>query len=166
MKINLICCCDKNGVFAVDGKSITPPPGDLARFKALTMGHAVIMGGHTWDSLPVKPLPGRANIILSNTATYSTIPNVDVDVAGSIGDAVHHFAEHKRYKRCAFIIGGQRLYEEALPLANAVYLTIVDEVYEGADIRRFPIEKLNYDEWVNSTEYENGFKYVEWHRLK
>ncbi len=70
MNVHLIYARAANGVIGKDGAMPWHLPEDLAHFKRLTQGHPVIMGRKTWDSLPLKPLPGRLNIVLSRDGTF------------------------------------------------------------------------------------------------
>ena len=85
---------------------------DLQRFKTLTIGHPIIMGRKTWESLPFKPLPGRRNIVL----TSQDLP--DVEHYSSLQEAIEACQDQD-----IFIIGGGQVYKEALPLADRLYLT-------------------------------------------
>jgi dihydrofolate reductase len=92
-------------------------PEDLARFKQLTMGHTVVMGRRTWDSLPVRvrPLPGRRNVVLSRQADY---PADGAEVLDSLDQAL---SEPETW-----VIGGEQIYLLALPLASRCEVTEVD----------------------------------------
>ena len=127
-------------------------PDDLKRFKALTMGHPIIMGRKTFDSIG-KALPGRTNII----ATRNCELNVDgCLMADSLEDALGK-AEREEGGEEIFIIGGGELYSQALPIANRLYLTVVDDNKE-ADVF-FP----DYSDFKNiiSEEFREfgGIKY-------
>jgi dihydrofolate reductase len=98
-------------------------PGDLKHFKAVTMGHPIIMGRKTHESIG-RPLPGRRNIVVTRRADYR---------AGGC-EVVHSFDEALRATRAeeeVFVIGGAELYVEALPRAERVYLTRVEGSFEG-----------------------------------
>lgn len=110
--------------------------GDLKRFKSITTGHTVIMGKKTYESLPIKPLPNRRNIVLSDICN-DCIPNVEV--ANSIDEVIALCATDEE----CFIIGGGLVYQQFLPLANKLYLTRVHCSYE-ADVF-FP--EINFSEW-------------------
>jgi dihydrofolate reductase len=92
-------------------------PEDQARFKELTMGHTVVMGRLTWDSLPakVRPLPGRRNVVVTRQADYVA---EGATVVGSLDDAL---ADEQTW-----VIGGAQIYALALPLANRCEVTEVD----------------------------------------
>lgn len=143
MKINHICCCDSSGAFAADGKSIVPPAGDLARFKQLTTGHAVVMGYKTWASLPNGFLKDRLNIVVLRQGAAHSLNGVEF--VDSIGQGLE-IASSKGYKEL-FIIGGQNLYEQSLFLADKVYLTVCDQQLFGNNIRYYPIELIRFPQW-------------------
>lgn len=154
--LNIIVACDNNYLIGVNGKLPWHIPADLKRFKELTTGHAVIMGRNTWEGLPIKPLPNRQNIILSNTSTYGTIPFDEVDVASNLGDAIHYFAEYKRKRTEIFVIGGARLYAEALPIADRIYMTRIDREYRvdqgiGDEAVYFPFRLFDKKDWEISS---------------
>lgn len=90
---------------------------DLKNFKAVTLGKPVIMGRKTWDSLTKKPLPGRLNIVLSR----STEEIKDAVVHSTIKSAIESLGDHEEI----FIIGGGMIYEQALPWANRIYLSLI-----------------------------------------
>jgi dihydrofolate reductase len=97
-------------------------PEDFKWFKKHTAGHPVVMGRRTWESLPVKPLPGRKNIVITDDPGDCFAGTVCV---GSIDEAVNQMdAEGEN-----FIIGGGMVYRQFLPVAQKVYLTVVDRDY-------------------------------------
>ena len=127
-RIYLIAAVAKNGVIGANGKLPWHLPEDLKHFKNLTLGHPVIMGRRTWDSLG-KPLPGRENIVISRKAGFeapgaSVASSVEAAVALCTGEPV------------AFVIGGAGIYSAALPLADGIVLTELQRDYEGDT--RFP----------------------------
>ncbi|HLX81338.1 MAG TPA: dihydrofolate reductase [Burkholderiales bacterium] len=127
-RIYLIAAVSRNGIIGVDGKLPWHLPEDLKHFKNLTLGHPVIMGRRTWESLG-RPLPGRENIVISRTPGFEAPgASVAVSVEGAValcsGEAV------------AFVIGGAEIYAAALPLADGLVLTEIQKDYEGDT--RFP----------------------------
>lgn len=103
---------------------------DLKRFKALTMGKPVIMGRKTWDSLPIKPLPGRTNIVLTRDASLEAAQAVVMDdFADAVALAKEQAAEDGVGEVC--VIGGHALFALALPKARRIYLTEVEAEVEG-----------------------------------
>ena len=106
------------------GRSLKP---DLRRFKAITLGHPVIMGRKTWDSLGGKPLAGRTNIVVSRSAL--SLPD-GVLAAASLDAALQAAAQAPGGEE-AMLIGGGQLYAEALPRASRIYLTKVLKAFEA-----------------------------------
>jgi dihydrofolate reductase len=98
-------------------------PEDLRHFKAMTMGHAIIMGRKTWDEVG-KPLPGRRNIVVSRTASQLE----GAEIALTLEDAIELARTTDDEPR---IIGGATIYAAALPLASRVYLTEVHRKVEA-----------------------------------
>lgn len=123
--ITLIVARDRNGAIGKDGDIPWHLPGDLAMFQRETTGGALIMGRATWESLPVKPLKGRLNIVVSRDKSLAE------HVVGSVAEAVA-LARDKGYFRI-YGIGGAGIYKEMLPLADRLLLTEVDCAVEGAD---------------------------------
>lgn len=121
-EIIIIAAVAENGVIGREGKLPWHIPEDLKRFKQLTLGHCVIMGRKTCESLG-KPLPGRTNIVITSQKDYH---HEGILVASSLEDAVG-----KCTGDVAFIIGGSMVFEQALPLADRLELTLVHRVVEG-----------------------------------
>lgn len=124
--IVIIAAVAKNGVI---GKANALPwhlPEDMKHFKALTTGHAVIMGRKTWESLPPKsrPLPNRHNIVLTRNAAYDA-PGATVVTA--LDEAIKLGAGGT----ALFVIGGAELYAHMLPHAQRLELTEIDAAFEG-----------------------------------
>jgi dihydrofolate reductase len=93
-------------------------PEDLAHFRNLTMGHAVVMGRRTWESIPgrFRPLPGRRNIVLTRAAGWAA---EGAETASSLDDALERLAG----ETVVYVIGGASVYAEAVPRADALELT-------------------------------------------
>ena len=98
----------------------------MARFRQLTMGHPVVMGRKTWDSLPVRfrPLPGRRNVVVTRNLGWSAD---GAERAASLEDALRLVDDAER----VFVIGGGELYTAALPLADELLLTEIDIDVDG-----------------------------------
>ncbi|MDE6769112.1 MAG: dihydrofolate reductase [Muribaculaceae bacterium] len=180
-EVNIIVAAGKDGAIGKAGNLIWRIPADLRRFKALTMGHPVIMGRKTWDSLPKRPLPGRRNIVVTRNAAFEA---PGAEIATSPKEALElcygkHSSDLKGIcpkedngkKVCAipFVMGGENIYKAFMPLATRVYLTEVDGECPEADARLpFP---LNPDEWkpeeVEATEVTPegvSYRYVTYKR--
>lgn len=104
---------------------------DLKNFKKLTMGHVIIMGRKTWDSLPFKPLPNRQNIVISS----NTID--DVETYNSIDACIKAFNENNNISDI-FIIGGMSIYKFFYKHATTLHITFIDKKYDNTDTF-FPI---------------------------
>lgn len=121
----MIAAVAKNGAIGFENKLIYWLPNDLKRFKALTTGHTIVMGRNTYDSLPKGALPNRRNIVLSRTITE--LPGCDV--YPSLQEALDSCQPDEE----VYIIGGARVYAEAMPLADRLCLTLVDDEPRDAD---------------------------------
>jgi len=104
-------------------------PDDHARFKKITMGHPVIMGRKTWESIPEKfrPLPGRTNFVITRDNSYSA-PGATVTT--SIEDALAS-ARQAPGNEEIFVVGGGEIYKAALPFTDRLYITLIDKEVEG-----------------------------------
>lgn len=124
-----IAAMSKNFAIGKDNKLLWHIPDDFRHFKETTMGKPVIMGRKTYESLG-KPLPGRANIVI--TGKPEQIEG-DVTIAATIDDAI---AKARQIAAGTgvdeiFIIGGGQIYEAAMPQTERIYLTVIDQEYEG-----------------------------------
>ncbi len=124
----LIASVARNGAIGRGGALPWRLPGDLKHFRTVTMGHPVLMGRRTWDSLPAafKPLPGRRNIVVTRDAQWHAD---GAERAGSLAAALAGVQD----ATVAFVIGGGELYAQALPLADELLLTEVDAEVADAD---------------------------------
>ena len=127
-RVFLVAAVAANGVIGAGGKLPWHLPEDLKHFKALTLGHPVIMGRKTWESLG-RPLPGRENIVVTRAVGYDA---PGACVAASLEAALALCAGEP----VVFVIGGSELYAAALPLADGLVLTEIHRDYEGDT--RFP----------------------------
>jgi dihydrofolate reductase len=128
-RIYLVAAVAANGIIGADGKLPWHLPEDLKHFKRLTLGHPVIMGRRTWESLR-GPLAGRENIVVSRRQGFAA---PGAAVAGSLDAALALCAGEP----VAFVIGGERLFAEALPAASGLVMTEIRRDYEGDT--RFPV---------------------------
>jgi dihydrofolate reductase len=127
-RIYIVAAIARNGVIGARGKLPWHLPEDLQHFKKLTLGHPVIMGRRTWESLG-KPLPGRENIVITRTPGFEA---AGASVAASLAAAVALCAGEP----VAFVIGGAEIYAAALPIADGLVLTEIQQDFEGDT--RFP----------------------------
>ena len=156
MKIALIVAMSENGIIGDKGKIPWHIREDLQRFKRLTMGHPIIMGRKTYESIG-KPLPGRTNVVLTRSPDF-TVPPAVLTFA-NLGAALEHCCGQNH--NSAFIIGGSKVFELALPLADRLFITEVHQHVNGDT--KFP----DYDrtEWTE-TAREDGpeYSFVEYRR--
>ncbi len=122
-RIYLIAAVASNGVIGANGKLPWHLPEDLKHFKRLTLGHPIIMGRLTWESLG-KSLPGRENIVVTRIAGYEA---PGAAMASSLGAALALCADEP----VAFVIGGHRLFVDTLPVAAGLVLTEISRDYAG-----------------------------------
>ena len=131
----IVAARSRNGVIGRDGALPWRLKSDMALFKATTLGKPVIMGRHTWDSLPRKPLPGRANFVLSRDGTFEPKGAVVCDrFQEAVSMAREQAQEDGAEEVC--VIGGTAVFALALPKAKRLYLTDVEADVEGD--ARFP----------------------------
>lgn len=156
MNLHLIAAVARNRVIGCNGQIPWNIPGDLQHFKELTMGHTVIMGRRTFASIG-RPLPGRENIIV--TSTLYEIPGCII--VRSLAEALELAS-----REIIFIIGGQQLYKEALPLAEYLDLTFVDAEPEGDTF--FPEVNWNDYEEVSREQHagEPAYTFVTYRKTK
>ena len=123
--MELIVAVDRNWAIGRGGDQLVYLPADLKRFKALTTGHAVILGRRTLATFPGgRPLPGRRNLVLSRDPAFAP---QGAEVYRSLEALLAAAPED------AFVIGGEQVYRQLLPFCSTVYLTRLDKVWEGAD---------------------------------
>lgn len=122
-KVYLVAAVAANGIIGKGGGLPWHLPEDLKHFKRLTLGHPVIMGRRTWESLG-KPLPGRENIVISSRPGYEA---PGAAVANSLEAALALCAAEP----VTFVIGGQQLFAEALPIAAGLALTEIQREFPG-----------------------------------
>lgn len=126
MPLHLIYARAANGVIGSNNTLPWHLPEDMAHFKQLTQGCTVIMGRKTWDSLPprFRPLPGRTNIVVTRQSDWQAEGALR---ATSLADAVAQCAADQT----AWVIGGAQIYAEALPLADCVEVTEIEQDFDG-----------------------------------
>ncbi len=134
--ISLIVAVSQNGVIGANNKLPWRLPADLKRFKELTMGHPILMGRKTFESIG-KPLPGRTNIVITRQKDFAccgalTGPSLEKALE-MCGDAEE-----------VFVIGGAEIFQQALPLADKIYLTVIHQDFDGD--ARFTFDKNSWHE--------------------
>jgi dihydrofolate reductase len=147
MRLSIIAAVSTNGVIGCGGKLPWHLADDLKRFQRLTMGHTIVMGRKTWESIG-RPLAGRRMIVISRQADYcSGFDNIEI--VGSLAAALDMAAAAGDDE--AFIIGGAELYREALPRADRLYVTRV--LAEVAGDAYFP--DVDWDDWPLTASESN-----------
>ena len=152
--ISIIAAVAKNRAIGYQNKLIYWLPNDLKRFKALTTGHTIIMGRNTFLSLPKGALPNRRNIVLSRSAKAFE----GCDVYPSIEEALKHCSAEEDI----YIIGGASVYQQALPLADRLCLTEIDDTPAEADTF-FPPYKEYWKEAMrenHETDEKHAYRYA------
>ena len=157
-RIRLVVAYAENRTIGKDNTLPWRLRGDLMHFKAVTMGHPIIMGRKTWESLG-RPLPGRKNIVITRNPNYQA---EGATVVPSIEAALQASAPAPE----VCIIGGAQIYSQALPLAHAISATEVHASVDGD--AHFPA--LDASQWQEQSRLpqpeENGYRYdfVEYQR--
>jgi len=147
-KISIIAAVADNYAIGKTNQLLWHLPADMKHFKEMTTGHAVVMGKRTFESLPNGPLPNRKNIVLTS------IPDGNFDKyyeATSIHDAIELCEREEE----VFIIGGASIFNQAIKIADRMYITWVHDKFEADTF--FP--KFNMKDWkeVSREDYEpNG----------
>jgi len=148
-EIVLVVAAAENGVIGRDGKIPWHISEDLKRFKALTMGHTVVMGRKTWDSLPRKPLPGRVNVVVTRQKDWHAEGAI---AASSLGAATAGTSG------TLMIIGGAEIYERALPMATRIELTEVHQAFDGD--AKFEFDRSGWTETARESHVTpDGLRY-------
>jgi len=127
-RVSIIAAMAKNRVIGIENRLPWRLPGDMQRFRALTMGHHILAGRKTYESIG-KPLPGRSMVVITRSGGFAApgcivVNSVAEAVAACRGDAE------------IFIIGGEQLYRQTLDVADRIYLTEVQAEFTGD--ARFP----------------------------
>lgn len=125
-RISIIAAVARDGAIGRKGDLLFHISDDLRRFKAITMGHPIIMGRKTFESFPKGALPGRRNIVITRQADY-TAPGIEV--VGSLAQAIAAAGDVDEL----FIIGGGEIYRQSIDLARRIYLTEIDADVADAD---------------------------------
>ncbi|MDE2213138.1 MAG: dihydrofolate reductase [Patescibacteria group bacterium] len=156
-RVSMVAAIGKNRVLGKGGGLLWHIPEDLKRFKRLTLGHPIIMGRKTFESIAPYlkgPLPGRTNIVLTRDPTWGY---EGVFTCKSLEEALKKAGEFTNEE--IFIGGGGELYTQALPYADKLYLTIVKDEKEGDAF--FPPYERYFTKKVFEEEHEwNGVKYT------
>jgi dihydrofolate reductase len=142
--ISIIVAIARNYAIGKDNQLLWHLSDDLKRFKELTTGHTIIMGKKTFESLPVKPLPNRKSIVITdnkNETINGCIMAYSIDEAIEKADPISE----------NFVIGGGSIYKQFLHIADKLYLTIVHKDFDADTF--FP--EINFNEWEEIEKKEN-----------
>jgi dihydrofolate reductase len=152
MTVTLVAAMGRNRVIGLDGDMPWHHPEDLAHFKRTTMGGTMVMGRKTFDAIG-RPLPGRRTVVVTRSADWS---HEGVDVAHSLDDALSSADGAEIY-----VVGGGDVYAQALPFADRLVLTEIDEAPDGDTF--FP--EWSREEWVETSREQSGpLAFVTWER--
>lgn len=141
MYISIIVAVAKNMAIGNENRLLYWLPNDLKRFKSLTTGHTIIMGRKTFDSLPKGALPNRRNVVLSRTVSEFPGAEVFTDLHSALDSCTDNEA--------VYIIGGESIYRQAMPLAHRLCITEIDAIPDQADAF-FPA--------IDNTEWKEVFR--------
>jgi len=151
--ISIVVAVAKNGVIGKSGGMPWYLPADLKNFKEITTGHPVIMGRVTHESIG-HALPDRINIVVSSDKNYKVADGCEL--ATTLADAINLV---KRIPEI-FIIGGEAIYKQALPIADKIYLTKVNAAIEGDKYFKFDPKQWNVIKKVShKSDNKNPFDY-------
>ncbi len=148
MTLSIIVAIAKNFAIGRKNELLYHMPNDMKLFKEKTTGHTVIMGKNTFASFHNRPLPNRRNIVL---ALPDEVPNdkEDAEWVNSLQEALDLCKDDEE----VFIIGGAYVYSQTLPIADKLYLTVIDDKPEGVDAY-FPT--IDYSEWLVEKREEHS----------
>jgi dihydrofolate reductase len=155
MSISIIVAIAENNAIGKNNELLWYISEDLKRFKRITSGHKVIMGRNTYLSLPIKPLPGRTNIVISD------LPDEKFEGCTMLNSIEQALEMCQSDEEC-FVIGGGMVYKQFLPHASKLYITRVYKSFEADTF--FP--EINYNEWeeiereTNNPDGKNDFEYA------
>lgn len=156
MEVHLIWAQDKNGGIGKNGKLPWHISEDLKNFKRITLNSTIIMGRKTWESLPVKPLPNRDNIILSKTLV------LDILTFKTYEDCIDNLSKRNISK--VFIIGGRSMYKLFFNKADYLHITNIDLLEEGIN-EFFPISNndiISRFQEIDSMKLNEVAEYTLW----
>jgi dihydrofolate reductase len=124
--VTIVAAVARNGVIGTGGGLPWHLPDDLRRFKELTLGHVLVMGRRTYESIG-RPLPGRTTVVVTRTPRWDAGAD-GVLTAGNLPDALDAAGA---VDETVFVVGGAQVYADALPLADRLELTLVDAEPDG-----------------------------------
>lgn len=161
LKVNIIVAAAENNAIGKDNKMLWHLPDDFKYFKKNTVGHSVIMGRKTFDSIG-KPLPDRRNIVVTRNQNWISD---EVDVANSLDEVLTYC----RDEREIFILGGANIYEQALPLAQKVLLTRVHATIEAdsffPDLPQTQWKLTHQEHHLKDDKHAYDFTFEVWEKI-
>jgi len=159
-RVTLILARARNGVIGAGGGLPWRLPEDLQFFKRTTMGHPIVMGRKTWESIG-RPLPGRRSVVVTRNRSFSA---AGAEVVHSLDEAVARCADAEEI----FVIGGAQLYADALPRADRLLLTEIHADFDGDTFLPAPAPEA----WMEASRERHpptdsrsfGFDFVDYRR--
>ena len=147
--VKAIVAVDENWAIGRQGDLLCHLPADMRHFKQMTMGYSIVMGRKTFESFPLRPLPGRQNIVVTRNCDWhyqgvTVVHSVDEAIAAAVTDDV-------------FIIGGAQVYEQALPLMDVLEITVIHARWASADAF-FPVLDMNEWEEVSREHHKSDHR--------
>ncbi len=146
-ELHAVVAIDEQGAIGRDGGLLCHLSADLRHFKAVTMGHSIIMGRRTFESFPKGALPGRQNIVVTRNPGYAP---AGADVAHSIEQALALV----RMPQPAMVIGGGEIYAALFPLVTTLHLTRIHATFPGADTYFPAIDPAQWREAGDAERHE------------
>ncbi len=149
MILSIIAAIGKNNELGKDNQLLWDLPVDMKHFRETTSGHPVIMGRKTFESIG-RALPNRRNVVITRDKSYT---HDGIEVVHSLEEALQLFAEPQGKPNIeVFIIGGAEMYRQAIELADKLYITYVDGIFEADTF--FPLIDPNF--WIEKTRIHNN----------
>ncbi|CAN7702109.1 dihydrofolate reductase [Paenibacillus sp. LjRoot153] len=158
MSISFIFAMDRNRAIGVNNKLPWHLPGDLKFFKNVTMGHPILMGRKTYESIG-KPLPGRRNVILTQNTAYQA---EGCEVIHSVDEAIDAFRDQE-----LFVIGGAEIFKLFASHVNRMYITYIEDEFEAdtfmsdLDLSTWTLVSSEQGERNEKNPYEYYFRIYE-----
>ena len=154
LRLSILVAMAKNRVIGRDNRLPWHLPADLKHFKFLTMGQAIVMGRKTYESIG-KPLPGRANIVITRQTDYQ-IPGAVV--VNSLEDALLVCEETSTTDTENFIIGGEKLYRQTIKICQRMYITEIQGNFDG-DVFFPEFDPSDWEEAQRDKHVEGNLEY-------
>lgn len=160
LRLSLLVAMAKNRVIGRNNQLPWHLPADLKHFKFLTMGQTIVMGRKTFESIG-RPLPGRANIIITRQTDYEAPGAI---VVNSLEDALLICEENGSHDSEHFIIGGEKLYSQTIKICQRIYITEIQRDFEGdvyfPEFNRADWEEIQRDKHVSEKDDNLEFHFV------